>query len=239
MHNCIIFNPEEDLQVFSIFYNILNLKESFSLHVSPGENAGGLSYLQWCWGNVKAEGEVFLFAVCVSRLRLITAHTHTPPLWGETGLGELSPEATAMPLLSPKLSRLWDFINQASSSHFFGCPLLTWSQLCLKFLHSWSFQQFSDALQVCCSSMVSPQPYTTSLPFPFPRFPAVAFCLLALTPPFWAFPVGDPCISMCTSRCQMGLAQASQLPEDFASSGRCRKPCLYCQWDVAGTSRRH
>lgn len=168
-----------------------------------------------------------------------TTHTHPPPLWGEIGLGELSPEATAMPLLSAKLSRLWDFINQASSSHFFGCPLLTWSQLCLEFLHSWGFQQFSDGLQVCCSSMVSPQPYTTFLLFPFPHFPAVAFCLLALIPPFWAFSAGDPCISRCTSRCQLGLAQASQLPEDLASSGRCRKPCLYCQWDVAGTSRRH
>jgi len=65
-----------------------------------------------------------------------------PPLCGETGLKELSPEATLKPLLSVRLSGtslssgLWEFISQVSGSHFCGCSLLTRSQLCLKFLHS-------------------------------------------------------------------------------------------------------
>lgn len=70
--------------------------------------------------------------------------------------------------------------------------------------------------------------------FPFLIFQPLPFAFLLWLPPFWAFPVGDPCISMCTSRCQLGLPQASQQPEDLASSGRCTEPFLHCQWDVLG-----
>lgn len=83
--------PKQDLQGFSIFYNIFNLKKSFPLRVPPDESPGGLCYLQRCWGHVKAEGKYFFLLSCVK-----PGTYHRPPFAGGNRAG--SPEGTARAL---------------------------------------------------------------------------------------------------------------------------------------------
>lgn len=74
--------------------------------------------------------------------------------------------------------------------------------------HVWSFSAVDSPMGSSVVAPPSPSIALHRLPaLLFSPFPAFAFCLLAVTPPFRACPAGDPCIYTCTSRCQLGFPQ--------------------------------